>query len=115
MMPINEVSFLIRLLNNFRLISDTRPPIFKQPFSLPLTHTHRHTHKYREDEVCQSQLKKKEALMTDDSLFAFAPHNICNLETLRSLSPSSFEEGALTADINAVGNVDEHRNKCLKM
>lgn len=34
--------------------------------------------------------------MTDDSLFAFAPHNICNLETLRSLSPSSFEEDALT-------------------
>lgn len=53
--------------------------------------------------------------MTDDSLFAFAPHNICNLETLRSLSPSSFEEDALTADINAVGNTDEHGNKSLKM
>lgn len=53
--------------------------------------------------------------MTDDSFFAFAPHNICNLETLRSLSPSSFEEDALTADINAVGNVVEHGNKSLKM
>lgn len=45
--------------------------------------------------------------LTDDSFFATAPRNICNLEYLQSLSPSSFEEDTLMVDNGLAGNVDK--------
>lgn len=51
-----------------------------------------------------AQKKKKKTQITDDSFFAFAPCNICNLESVQSLSPSSFKEDALIVDNHKAGN-----------
>lgn len=79
----------------FRLIFDTGAYMYKQVS--PYSHT-------RSRKSANPGSKKKKTQITDDSFFAFAPCNICNLESVRSLSPSSFKEDALIVDNHKAGN-----------
>ena len=82
----------------------------RKQMSLPPQHTHIARRK-----SANPGCNKKKKTPTDDSFIAFAPRNICNVESLHLLSPSSFKEDVRIVDNRKAGNTDKQGNKCLRM